>query len=108
MTSARLKLTLYALLAAAGLLSLWLSRLSLFTLVLSFIAFVALPRERDAGRRVLFYLVLCAGLASFVGFGRFSIREAVPGIVEGGTRATSDAAVSRLREILFAEDVMRR
>jgi hypothetical protein len=108
MTPARLKLTLYVLLATAGLLSLWLTRVSLFTLVLSFIAFVALPKSHDAGRTPLLYLALAAGLASCVGFGRFLIREAVPGIVEGGTRATGAAAVSRLREILFAEDVMRR
>lgn len=106
MTPARI--ALYILLAAAGVCSVWFTRLSLFTLVLSFIAFVALPRERDGQRKLLSALALAAGLASFAGFGRFLVREAVPGIVQGGTRATSDAAVSRLREILFAEDVMRR
>jgi hypothetical protein len=108
MVLGREKVVLYSLLAAAGLSSLWLARLSVFALLLSFIAFIALPKASDPGRRVLLYLSLVGGLASVVGFVRFLIREAVPGIVQAGTRATGDAAVSRLREILFAEDVMRR
>jgi hypothetical protein len=104
----RKRLVLYSLLAAAGLSSAWLTRLSPFALLLSLIAFFSLPRGNDSGRRALFYLALTGGLGACVGFVRFLIHEAVPGIVEGGTRATGAAAVSRLREILFAEDVMRR
>jgi hypothetical protein len=98
-------LLLYALLAALSLASPWLTRVSLFTLVLAFIAFVALPKPPP---RVLTWLALGAGAASLVGFVRFLIHEAVPGIVQGGTSATEAAAVSKLREILFAEDSMRK
>jgi hypothetical protein len=34
--------------------------------------------------------------------------EAIPGIVAGGNRFTEQRAISRLREILFAEDTARR
>jgi hypothetical protein len=99
------KLALYAVLAGFGLLSPWIVRLSLFVLVLSFIAYVALPRE---GRRQLLALTLLAAVGSGIGFTRFLIDEAVPGIVQGGTSATGAAAVSRLREILFAQDSLRK
>ena len=100
----KLQIVLYSGLALAGLLSLWFVRISLFALVLSFIAFVAL-RERHRG---LLALTIVAGVSSGIGFFRFLIDEAVPGIVQGGTSATGAAAVSRLREILFAEDSLRK
>lgn len=105
MLPARTQLALYAALGVAGLVSLWEIRLSLFVLVLSFIAFVALPRTRP---RPLLALVLVGGLSSLVGFVRFLAVEAMPGIVQGGTTATGAAAVSRLREILFAQDSLRK
>jgi hypothetical protein len=98
-------LLLYVALATFGLLSAWLTRLSLFTLVLSFIAFVALPRD---GRQLRLRLTIAAAVGSAVGFVQFLINEAMPGIVQGGTSATGAAAVSRLREILFAEDSLRK
>ncbi len=103
--SARSRLALYAVLAAAAVLGIWLTRLSLFTLIASFLAFVALPRGE---RKLPFWLVAVAAAASALGFVRFLVREAVPGIVQGGTFATQNAAVSRLRELLFAEDSLRR
>jgi hypothetical protein len=103
--SVRSRAVLYGLLAVAAVAGIWLTRLSLFTLIASFLAFVALPR---AGRKVPLTLVAVAAAASVLGFVRFLVREAVPGIVQGGTFATQDAAVSRLRELLFAEDSLRR
>lgn len=103
--SVRSRAVLYSLLAVAAVVGIWLTRLSLFTLIASFLAFVALPRSE---RRVPLTLVAVAAAASLVGFVRFLVREAVPGIVQGGTFATQDAAVSRLRELLFAEDSLRR
>ena len=80
-------------------------KLAPFLLVGSFIAFVALPAERP---RWLGWLTIGAGVLSSVGFLRFLVIEAMPGIVQGGTRATEGAAVSKLREILFAEDSLRK
>ena len=103
--SSRPRVALYAALTAAAVAGIWLTRLSLFTLIASFLAFVALPR---VDRKLPLALVAVAGVASAVGFVRFLVREAVPGIVQGGTFATQNAAVSRLRELLFAEDSLRR
>jgi hypothetical protein len=76
-----------------------------FLLVGCFIAFVALPKERPAW---LAWVTASAGLLATIGFFRFLVLEAMPGIVQGGTRATENAAVSKLREILFAEDSLRK
>ncbi len=96
---------LFATLCAATLLSLAILKLAPFLLVGSFIALVALPRDRT--RTELWLVAVSLGFA-LLGFVRFLIVEAVPGIVEGGTRAAEGVAVSRLREILFAEDSLRR
>jgi hypothetical protein len=94
----------YWLLLAGAALSVAISKLAPFVLVGCFIGYLALPKENSTLRW------LCAGAAllSLLGFVRFLVLEAMPGIVQGGTRATEDAAVSRLREILFAEDVLRK
>jgi hypothetical protein len=47
-------------------------------------------------------------LGATVGMLRFVVLEAVPGIVGGGRRAVEDQVVSRLRDVLFAQDAMRR
>lgn len=105
MENARGRLALSLVLLLFGALSLWQLKLSPFLLVGSFIAYVALPKRPP---RVLTWTTLAAGALSLVGFTRFLVLEAVPGIVEGGTRATQNVAVSRLREILFAEDTLRK
>jgi len=59
-----------------------------------------LPRPR-------LWLVL-GTLGATLGLLRFVVLEAVPGIVGGGRRAVEDQVVSRLRDVLFAQDAMRR
>jgi hypothetical protein len=49
-----------------------------------------------------------AGVVAVAAVGRFLATEALAGIVQGGTSATGARAVSRLREILFAEDGARK
>jgi hypothetical protein len=52
---------------------------------------------------------LWAGVAlSAVGLVRFVVGEAMRGIVGGGRGAVEQEAVSRLRDVLFAQDAMRR
>lgn len=96
------------LLCAVALLSLWLTKLALFAAVGTLLGFVALPAEP---RQQVFRLKLALGLAgacATVGTFRFLVLEAMPGMVEGGTTATEQRVVSRLREILFAEDAWRK
>ena len=95
-------------LCAAAVLSLWLIKLALFAAVGTLLGFVSLPAQP---RRQVFVLKLALGLAgacATVGTFRFLVLEAVPGMVEGGTTATEQRVVSRLREILFAEDTWRK
>lgn len=96
---------LYAALLAACAVSLVVLKLAPFLLVGCFIAYVALPAQRP---RSVTWLTAGAGLLATLGFLRFLVLEAMPGIVQGGTRATENAAVSKLREILFAEDSLRK
>jgi hypothetical protein len=74
----------------------------------SFIGVVALRRpseEELRGARVW----LWAGVAlSAVGLVRFVAGDAMRGIVGGGRTAVEQQAVSRLRDVLFAQDAMRR
>src|SRR3954471_1102172 len=96
------------LLCTAAVLSLWLTKLALFAAVGTLLGFVALPAQPP---RQVFWLKLALGVAgacATVGTFRFLVLEAVPGMVEGGTTATEQRVVSRLREILFAEDAWRK
>ena len=96
------------LLCAAAVLSVWLTKLALFAAVGTLLGFVSLPAQP---RRQVLLLKLGLGLAgacATVGTFRFLVLEAVPGMVEGGTTATEQRVVSRLREILFAEDAWRK
>jgi hypothetical protein len=105
---ARSVLVRVGLLCAAGVVSLWLTKIALFTAVGTLLGFVSLPAEP---RRQVIWLKVAlgvAGVCATVGTFRFLVAEAVPGMVEGGTTATEQRAVSRLREILFAEDAWRK
>lgn len=69
---------------------------------------LALPSKAAPGaswsRRWLVLGVLGASL----GLWRFVVEEAMPGIVRGGRDAVEQRAVSRLRDVLFAEDALRK
>ncbi|MFZ5892129.1 MAG: hypothetical protein ACOY0T_13820 [Myxococcota bacterium] len=101
----RSRLAIYVAVSALAALSLFALKVAPFILVGSFIAYLALPRDRD---RTLMTLTAVAAVLSLIGFVRFLVIEAMPGIVQGGNRATEDAAVSRLRQVLFAEDSLRK
>jgi hypothetical protein len=91
--------------AAAALLSVHFTKLGLFAAVGTFIAWASLPRARAGELRRERWLLALAGVASLIGLVRFLV---IPGIVQGGNRFTEQRAISRLREILFAEDSARR
>jgi hypothetical protein len=74
----------------------------------SFIGVVALRRPSKEELRGA-ALWLWAGVAlSTVGLVRFVSGEAMRGIVGGGRGAVEQETVSRLRDVLFAQDAMRR
>ncbi len=77
--------------------------------MLTLLGAASLPPDLAAPqRRRLRWGLALAGVITVTGSLRFVIKEAVPGMVQGGEAANGASAVSRLREILFAEDAMRR
>jgi len=89
-------------------LSLTVTKLSLFAAVGTLLGYVSLPSEPKRAVRVLKLCLVGAGLCATLGVFRFLMLEAVPGMVSGGTTATEQRVVSHLREILFAEDAWRK
>lgn len=73
----------------------------------AFIAALALPQQAPGSRTLKLGLWLAAAAAT-IGVVRFVVEEAAPGIVQGGRTAVERKAVERLREILIAEDALRR
>jgi hypothetical protein len=94
--------------ATAALASIYFTKLGLFAAVGTFIAWASLPKRPVSELRRERWLLALAAAASLVGLCRFLIVEAIPGIVAGGNRFTEQRVISRLREILFAEDSARR
>jgi hypothetical protein len=82
--------------------------LALPALLFAFLSYLSLPREPASLARWQRLLHVASGAVASVAVIVFLLREGVPGIVEGGTRAAGGRAVSRLREILFAEDAARK
>jgi hypothetical protein len=94
--------------AAAALASIYFTKLGLFAAVGTFVAWASLPRLPAIELRRERRLLALAALGSAIGLMRFLVIEAIPGIVAGGNRFTEQRAISRLREILFAQDTARR
>ncbi|HEY4104234.1 MAG TPA: hypothetical protein VGM44_10100 [Polyangiaceae bacterium] len=97
-----------ALLSAVAVISIVVTKLALFAAVGVLLGYVSLPAEPKRPVLALKLALVAAGACAMFGTFRFLVREAVPGMVEGGTSATEQRVVSRLREILFAEDALRR
>jgi hypothetical protein len=97
-----------ALALVLALASLYFSKLALPAGLLVFLSFLSAPIEPPAVKRRHRAALTLAAAASVVAVPLFLIREAVPGLVQGGTGAAGQRAVSRLREFLFAEDAARR
>ncbi len=106
-TSSRRKLWIAASVLLLAVASSFQLRLAPFAAIATLIAIVSTGREASELRRRQYAVLALAALLSAVAFVRFLVNEAVPGIVQGGTRAAEDRAVSRLREVLFGEDVAR-
>ncbi len=93
---------------AAGVVSMFFIKLGLFAVVGTFITWASLPRLTPRALRRERLILGLAAAASSVGLVRFIAVEAVAGIVQGGSRFTEQRAISRLREVLFAQDSARR
>src|SRR5262249_36379988 len=102
-----------ALVTALGLASMVWVKLSLAALALGLIVFLSLPEAKGASatatsRRAFNWALLAGAVGATLGAVRFVIAEAVPGMVQGGRAAIAQDAVARLREVVFAEDTLRK
>ena len=97
-----------SLIVLASLLSVVFSKLALFAAVATLLGFVSLPEGPRGAVRAMKLSLAVGAVCATVGVFRFLVLEAMPGMVQGGTTAAEQRAVSRLREILFAEDAWRR
>lgn len=91
-------------LAFAGFSIIW-SRAAPFALAFAFVAY--LTAAGATAPRLRHWLAVGAGALALMGLLRFTVREALTGIVESGKRASGVRAVSHLRQLSFAQDVMR-
>jgi hypothetical protein len=82
--------------------------LSLPVLFLTLVGVLSLPGRAQAGAGKTRALVALAVIGSGVSLVRFVVEVAMPGIVRGGREAGEQRAVSWLRDVLFAQDAMRK
>jgi hypothetical protein len=69
---------------------------------------LALPERSAPGARVARLWVALGAVGAAIGLVRFVVGVAMPGIVRGGRDAAEQRAVSWLRDVLFAQDAMRK
>lgn len=100
----RLFLTGVALLALT---SLWLSELALFAAFLTFLTWVSLPKLTARLRQRWLWALALVAIVCAVGLTRFVSRYALLGMTNASKRSVDKEIVSRLREILFAQDYAR-
>ena len=108
MTPSTRRIGVAATIALLSLGSLWFTKIALFAAFGTLIGYVALPALEAPEKRRIRWIYVIAALASGVGLVRFILIEAVPSLVAAANDARGQSAVSRLREILFVEDTMRK
>lgn len=91
--------------AALGFASPFVPKLSIPALLIALLVYLVLP---SGSPRPLRWVVIAAFALAAIGSVRFVVAEAVPGMVQGGKAATAQRAVSRLRELVFAQDSLRK
>lgn len=94
--------------AALAMAAIALSKLALPALLVMIIATASLPALAGADRRFARIAIGVGFTAVTIASVRFVLVDALSGIVDAGKREAGKVAVSRLREILFAEDAARR
>lgn len=87
--------------------SLWLSELALFAAFSTFLTWVSLPALTDRQRRWWRWALAAVAIVCTLGLTRFVSRYALLGMTNASKRSVDKEIVSRLREILFAQDYAR-
>lgn len=85
-----------------------LPKLALIALFSCVVLLISQQRLRAHSPRLVTPLLVVAGLGTVTGLIRFTLTEAIPGILRGGTAAADKAALSKARQVVTAEDALRR
>ncbi|MEO7033670.1 MAG: hypothetical protein ABI548_07300, partial [Polyangiaceae bacterium] len=96
------------LIVVAAVASVVVTKLALFAAIATLLGFLSLPSGPIGAVRVAKLALAVGAVCATIGTFRFLVLEAVPGMVDGGTSAAEQRVVSRLREVLFAEDAWRK
>jgi hypothetical protein len=88
--------------------SIWVVELSSPALLACLIAGIMSAALTRPTKWVVRVFLGAASIAALVDVGRFARGKAMTGIVEAGQRATSKSAIWRLREVVIAEDGLRK
>jgi hypothetical protein len=88
--------------------ALFVSKLALPAGLFALLSGLSSPKLDAPTRKRFLVGHVIAGVIAFGAIGRFLATDALAGIVQGGTSAAAQRAISRLREILFAEDGARK
>jgi hypothetical protein len=98
-------------LVAIGALSVIVPPLAVPGVVLTLILSLSFPTVPAANGKIPAFgqmAILVAALGGVVGLGRFALSKAMLGIVEGDQSAAAFSTLWRLREVVIAEDALRR
>ncbi len=87
--------------------SIWFSPLAIFAAFLIFLAWVTLPKHSGASSRAWRAALALALLCSGIGLVRFVREYALAGMLTASKHNQDKIAISKLREILFAQDRAR-
>ena len=93
--------------AVLALVSLWLSEIALFAGFLTFLTWASLPELSASQRRRWLWALGAVALVCTLGLTRFVSQYALLGMSNASRRSVDKEIVSRLRELLFAQDYAR-
>jgi hypothetical protein len=88
--------------------SVWVVELSIPAVLAALIATLICAPLTGHARGATRGLLVLGAIVAVVNLGRFARGKAISGIVEAGQRATSKSAIYRLREVVLAEDGLRK
>lgn len=98
----------YAGLLLLALASMHWTKLAPAACFLTLVGFLALPPLKGGARRVALTSLGVAALTASVGFFRFALEEAIPGVIAGGRDAAKKHALAFARTLVTAQDHLRR
>jgi hypothetical protein len=83
-------------------------KLALIAMFTGVVLLISQQRLRAQSSKLVTPLTVVAIAGTLIGLVRFTLSEAIPGIMRGGNAAADKAALSKARAVVTAEDALRR